>query len=167
MAPGRTRDHAAVRVAALTVGIIAALPIGYLIWRSIEYGLAPSIEIATSSRTIGLLGSTLLLAVAVTATSVAIAIPTAWLTVRTNLIGRKVWSVVTVLPLAIPTYVGSWAMIGALGPRGSFRLPGALGALGAGRLAPVRLLGRGSRAGLRAGRLLGGGPAGLLGHAGS
>ena len=120
MAPGRTRDHAAVRVAALTVGIIAALPIGYLIWRSIEYGLAPSIDIATSSRTIGLLGSTLLLAVAVTATSVAIAIPTAWLTVRTNLIGRKVWSVVTVLPLAIPTYVGSWAMIGALGPRGMF-----------------------------------------------
>lgn len=118
MAARGTRDDLPVRIAALAVGIFAALPIGYLIWRAVEYGLSPSLEIATSSRTIALLRSTLILAVAVTATSVVIALPVTWLTVRTNLIGRKLWSVLTVLPLAIPTYVGSWAMIGALGPRG-------------------------------------------------
>jgi iron(III) transport system permease protein len=118
MTPGRTRDDAAVRVSALAVGILAALPIGYLAWRAYEYGLSSSIEIATAARTVSLLRSTLLLAIAVTASSVVIALPVAWLTVRTNLIGRKIWSVITVLPLAVPTYVGSWAMIGALGPRG-------------------------------------------------
>ena len=118
MAARGTRDDLAVRIAGLAVGVFAALPIGYLVWRAVEYGLSPSIDIATSSRTIALLRSTLILAIAVTATSVVIALPVAWLTVRTNLIGRKIWSVVTVLPLAVPTYVGSWAMIGALGPRG-------------------------------------------------
>ncbi len=118
MASRQTQDDASVRVAALVVGIAAALPIGYLVWRAVQYGLSPSIDIATSSRTIALLRSTLVLAVAVTATSVAIALPVAWLTVRTNLIGRKLWAIVTVLPLVIPTYVGSWAMIGAVGPRG-------------------------------------------------
>jgi iron(III) transport system permease protein len=116
----RIRDNAVVGVAALAVGILAALPIGYLAWRGFEYGFSSSFKIATSSRTINLLRSTLLLAIAVTTASVVLALPIAWLTVRTNVIGRNFWSVVTVLPLAIPTYVGSWAMIGALGPRGMF-----------------------------------------------
>jgi iron(III) transport system permease protein len=40
------------------------------------------------------------------------------LTVRTDLPARRFWTVVTALPLAVPTYVGAWTVIGALGPRG-------------------------------------------------
>ena len=120
MTPRQPSDDRALGIAALAVGVAAALPIGYLAWRTFEYGFSASVDVATSGRTLGLLWSTLKLAVAVTASSVVIAVPIAWLTVRTNLPGRQVWSIVTVLPLAIPTYVGSWAFIGALGPRGMF-----------------------------------------------
>jgi iron(III) transport system permease protein len=114
----RSRDDLTVRAAALVVGAAAALPLGYLLWRTHTYGWSAAIDVATSSRSLSLLWSTLILAVAVTATTVAIALPVAWLTVRTDLPGRRIWAVLTVLPLAIPTYVGSWAIIGALGPRG-------------------------------------------------
>ena len=120
MTARRPSDDRALRIAALAVGVAAALPIGYLVFRTFEYGFSASVDTATSGRTLGLLWSTLKLAVAVTVSSVIIAVPIAWLTVRTNLPGRQVWSIVTVLPLAIPTYVGSWAFIGALGPRGMF-----------------------------------------------
>lgn len=114
----RSRDDLTVRAAALVVGAAAALPLGYLVWRTHDYGWGSAIDVATSSRSLSLLWSTLILAVAVTITTVAISLPVAWLTVRTDLPGRRIWAVLTVLPLAIPTYVGSWAIIGALGPRG-------------------------------------------------
>ena len=103
---------------ALLIGLAAALPFIYLLWRTNEFGWAAAWEIASSERSRRLLISTLRLAVAVTATAVALAVPIAWLTTRTDLPWKRFWVVVTALPLAIPTYVGSWAMIGALGPRG-------------------------------------------------
>jgi iron(III) transport system permease protein len=42
----------------------------------------------------------------------------AWLTTRTDLPGARIWSVLLVLPLAIPSYVGAYALVAALGPRG-------------------------------------------------
>jgi len=68
-----------------------------------------------------LLWNTISLSAAVTLTSVAIAVPIAWLTVRTDLPLRRFFAVVTALPLAIPTYVGGYAFIGALGPRGTLQ----------------------------------------------
>jgi len=100
------------------VAALALLPLGYLLVRSSELGLERVLEVATSARTRGLLWRTGLLAVSVTATSCAIAVPLAWITVRTDLPLRRFWVVATALPLAIPTYVGSYAFIGALGPRG-------------------------------------------------
>jgi iron(III) transport system permease protein len=102
----------------LVVGVGAALPLGYLLWRASEIGWARAWEIATSERSLTLLANTIRLAVAVTFASVVISVPLAWLTTRTNLPGRRFWVIATALPLAIPTYVGSFAMIGALGPRG-------------------------------------------------
>lgn len=75
-------------------------------------------EIAGAARTRHLLWQTGLLAASVTAAAVLIAVPLAWLTVRTDLPLRRFWVVATALPLAIPTYVGGYAFIGALGPRG-------------------------------------------------
>ncbi|HEV2785507.1 MAG TPA: ABC transporter permease subunit, partial [Solirubrobacteraceae bacterium] len=58
------------------------------------------------------------LAAAVTATTIAIAVPLAWLTVRTDLPGRRVWAVLCSLPLVIPSYIGAYLMVSALGPSG-------------------------------------------------
>lgn len=128
----RTPDAPVLRLVGVMVGLAAALPFGYLLWRTNEFGWAAAWEVASSSRSRTLLWATLKLAVAVTATSVAIAVPIAWLTTRTDLPLRRMWVVVTALPLAIPTYVGSWAVIGALGPRGM--LQGALEVFGVNRI---------------------------------
>jgi iron(III) transport system permease protein len=105
-------------VAGLAVAGLALLPLGYLLVRAREIGLDRVVEIATSPRALGLLWRTSLLAAAVTAASVVIAVPIAWLTVRTDLPLRRFWVVATALPLAVPTYVGGYAFVGALGPRG-------------------------------------------------
>ena len=107
-----------VSLAGLAVAAAALLPLGYLVLRSAELGWDRVADLAVSARVQGLLWRTGLLAVSVTAASVVIAVPLAWLTVRTDLPLRRFWVIVTALPLAIPTYVGGFAFIGALGPRG-------------------------------------------------
>ena len=47
-----------------------------------------------------------------------IALPLAWLTVRTDLPLARTWSVLATLPLVIPSYVAAFAVVVALGPRG-------------------------------------------------
>lgn len=128
-------DLALVRLLGLMVALGAALPLGYLGWRAWELGWAESWSIASSARTRELLLSTIYLAAAVTTAAVAISVPVAWLTTRTDLPGRRAWVVLTALPLAIPTYVGSFAMIGALGPRGIVQ--GWLEPLGVARLPSI------------------------------
>jgi iron(III) transport system permease protein len=114
--PGRGAP--VVTLLGLLVGASAALPLAYLIVRASELGWSRVLEIATSPRALQLLLQTSLLAVAVTVAAVVIAVPLAWLTVRTDLPARRFWVVVTALPLAIPTYVGGFVFVAALGPRG-------------------------------------------------
>jgi iron(III) transport system permease protein len=65
----------------------------------------------------------------VTLGAVAIGVPLAWLTVRTDLPWRRFWSIALVLPLVVPTYVGAFTYVAALGPRGMLQqiLAGPLG----------------------------------------
>jgi iron(III) transport system permease protein len=105
-------------LAGVAVAAIALLPLGYLLIRSSEIGLDRVWEIATSARVRTLVWQTGLLAACVTGASVLIAVPVAWVTVRTDVPLRRFWVVATALPLAIPTYVGGYAFVGAFGPRG-------------------------------------------------
>ena len=62
------------------------------------------------------------LAVAVTAASLALALPLAWLTARTDLPGRRAWTVLAMLPLVIPSYIGAYLVApGASDAAGSLR----------------------------------------------
>lgn len=65
-----------------------------------------------------LLANSAVLAGAVTATCIVIAVTLAWLIERTDLPGRRLWRVVAVLPLALPSYVAAYLLVSALGPRG-------------------------------------------------
>lgn len=103
-------------VAALVAGAML-LPLIYLVIRTANAG-GDSWDLLARFETVRVLGRTALLAVAVTGASLALALPLAWLTVRTDLPGRRLWSVLTVLPLIVPSYVGAMALISALGPRG-------------------------------------------------
>ena len=115
---GRRRPAPLLTLSGVAVAAVALLPLGYLLIRSSEIGWDRAFDIVTSARVRGLLWRTGLLATTVTAAAVLIAVPVAWLTVRTDLPLRRFWVVATALPLAIPTYVGGYAFIGAVGPRG-------------------------------------------------
>lgn len=128
-------DAPVVGLLGLLVAAGAALPLAYLFWRAWELGIVDTWDVVRSARTRELLVDTIVLALLVTAAANAIALPLAWLTTRTDLPGRRIWVVVTALPLAIPTYVGAFAMIGALGPRGM--LQGWLEPLGVERLPSI------------------------------
>jgi iron(III) transport system permease protein len=75
-------------------------------------------ETLTESRTVALGLRSLGLAAAVTLSAAAIAVPLAWLTTRTDLPGARVWAVLATLPLVIPSYIGAYLFVSALGPRG-------------------------------------------------
>jgi len=105
-----------VGVLAAGVGAAMLLPLVYLVIRASEGGTF--LETLTSEGTIETLIRTCLLAAAVTAAAILISLPAAWLTARTDLPFRAVWSVLFSLPLVFPSYVGAFVLVAALGPRG-------------------------------------------------
>jgi iron(III) transport system permease protein len=122
-APRRTRAPAPpawlVGAGAL-VALVGLVPIGYLV--ALAIGAGPeAAELVVRERTLGVLGRSLLLAGTVTVASVLIGVPIAWLTTRSDLPGRRWWTVLAVLPLVIPSYVGGYAVVAALGPRGALQ----------------------------------------------
>ena len=113
---GERRAPVGLLLTGTLIGAVAALPAVYLLIVVLD---APSAAIEVlSSRTLGLLGRTLGLAAAVTAAAVAIAVPLAWLTTRTDLPARRLWTTLTTLPLVIPSYVGAYLLTATFGPRG-------------------------------------------------
>jgi iron(III) transport system permease protein len=104
-------------VAGAVVAAFAVLPLVYL---AIVVGGEPSDarDAVWSREALELMLRSVGLAAAVTATAVAVAVPIAWLTVRTDLPGRRIWAVLCALPLVIPSYIGAYLMVSALGPSG-------------------------------------------------
>ena len=101
--------------AVATAGAVL-LPLAYLVVRAA--GADSSAWDVLDARTARLVLDTLLLVVAVVVAGILIAVPLAWLVVRTDLPGRPFWAVTAALPLVIPSYVAALALLGALGPRG-------------------------------------------------
>ena len=112
-----------VLVPALVVGAALLLPPLYLAVRTLGGG-QELWELLFRPRVASILGRTILLVVSVSAASVVLAVPLAWLTARTDLPWRRTWAVIASLPLVIPSYVAGFVVVVALGPRGM--LQGAL-----------------------------------------
>jgi iron(III) transport system permease protein len=131
----RRRPPALVWAPAALVVAATLLPLAYLVVRSLEEGWAEFAEVVLDGETFAVLGRSALLALVVTGASAAVAVPLAWLTTRTDLPGRRTWAVLAALPLVIPSYVGGFVLVSALGPRGM--LQGALEPLGIERLPEI------------------------------
>jgi len=115
--PLYTRVSPLVWVPALVVTSCIVLPIVYLGVRAA--GVGEGIwDLIFSARTSHLIVNTLGLAAAVTATTIVLALPAAWLTIRTDLPGSRFWSILTAMPLVVPSYVGGFVVATALGPTG-------------------------------------------------
>ena len=117
--------------ATLMVAGLALLPLLYLVVRALEADPG-SLDLVLRPRTFSVAVSTVLLALLVGAGTIALGVPLAWLTTRTDLPGRRMWTVLTIVPLAIPSYVTGFAFLAAFGPRGA--LQGALAPFGVERL---------------------------------
>lgn len=104
--------------AALTA-VAIALPLTYLVIRTAGVGGEKLLAVVSSPRTLEVLLNSAGMAAAVTLFSALIAVPLAFLTVRTDLPWRRFWLVATTLPLAVPDYVGCFALIATFGPKGS------------------------------------------------
>lgn len=107
----------ALAVVAGVIGAAVALPAVYLL---VVVGgeLDVAIDAVWRERTLWLFGRSLLLAGAVAVGATALAVPLAWLTVRTDLPGRRIWAVLVLLPFVVPSYIGAYLLVSALGPRG-------------------------------------------------
>ena len=119
--PGTARRPALpppiVWVPAGLIAVAMLLPLAYLVIRAGQAG-ADLWPLLLRPRTFDLVVRSAGLTAAVTLAAIAIGVPVAWLTVRTDLPGRRVWAILASLPLVIPTYVGGFTLVAALGPRG-------------------------------------------------
>jgi iron(III) transport system permease protein len=77
-------------------------------------------ETLATARTAGLLLRSVVFTAAVTASAAAIGVAAAWLTKRSDVGGRRIWTVLVSLPLVIPSYVLALGFLSFGGPRGLF-----------------------------------------------
>lgn len=106
----------------ISIGIVAIvmLPLVYLGIRAFDGGWE-NIDYLMKSRTLTIIKNSLLLVGAVTLSTGAIGIPFAWLTTRTDLPLRRVWLVLGLLTMVIPSYIAAVTYIAAFGPVGILR----------------------------------------------
>ncbi|MED5393235.1 MAG: iron ABC transporter permease, partial [Actinomycetota bacterium] len=114
---GRGRPQPHLVAAAVLVAAAFALPGGYVAWRVIG-GTESPLALLTSSRTLSPLWRTVQLAVLVSASTAVLGTALAWITTRTDLVGRHFWRIVVPLPLVYPSFVGAAAFISGLTPGG-------------------------------------------------
>lgn len=98
------------------VGVM--VPLVYLVLRAMQAEGSDLKEIVFRVRNLELLVNTLLLTVGVLIAATLMALPLAFLTTRTNFPFRKVGVILGVLPLAVPGYVGAYALLAASGHQG-------------------------------------------------
>jgi iron(III) transport system permease protein len=115
--PQNSGTRALLPLIAWLVAALALLPLLYLLIRAAGSS-ADILPILLRPRTLTVFLNSIALAAAVTATAVLLGVSLAWLTVRTDLPARPFWAVITCLPLVLPSYVGAFTLIAALGPRG-------------------------------------------------
>jgi iron(III) transport system permease protein len=104
---------------AAAIAAVLVLPLGWLVVDVFGLG-ARAMELTTAPATVRVLVRSVALVAVVTAASVVIGVPLAVLTVQASLPFRRFWTVLTALPLAVPSYLGAFAAVSALGPQGSF-----------------------------------------------
>lgn len=115
----RERVPLTLLVPALLAAAAATLPLVYLVVRAAS---APerAVDLLISPTAAGAIGNTAVLVAIVLAGSLALGVPLAWLTTRTDLPGRRLWALLAALPLVIPSYVAAYAYIAAFAPGGMF-----------------------------------------------
>ena len=94
----------------LLITIACIIPLAYLILKSLGAG-SDSWAWLFRINTLMIFWRSIILAFSVTTTCILIAVPIALLITKFDLRGKRIWEVVTLLPLVIPSYVGALSLI--------------------------------------------------------
>ena len=103
------------------IALVMLLPLAYLVYRAAGVGWTEGVDLLFRMRTVRVMWNSLILVCSVTTLSLALALPFAWLTERTDLPGWRIWTVLAMMPLVIPSYVGGFSLIAMFGPRGALQ----------------------------------------------
>jgi iron(III) transport system permease protein len=109
----RARSTAVSRMtaAAVLISLAALLPLGFIIWVSIQTGWETVSELIFRPRVGELLTNTLLLVIFTVPLSTVLAVSLAWLTERSDLPRARIWAWLATAPLAIPAFLQSYAWV--------------------------------------------------------
>ncbi len=105
---------------ATLVTLAAVLPVIYLFVRGIEGGDA-TWQFLSRAAAFKIIVRTVATVFVVTFLSLCVAVPAAWLTMRTDMPFRRVVGVALALPLVVPSFVMATTSIEAFGPRGALQ----------------------------------------------
>ncbi|WP_419789325.1 ABC transporter permease [Pseudomonas petrae] len=100
--------------ASLLISSVAIMPLIFVIFISVRTGGSTIVELVFRPRVLDLLINTLLLVVTTLPLCVALGVGLAWLTERTHLPGRRLWSLLVIAPIAVPAFVHSYGWISLL-----------------------------------------------------
>lgn len=92
----------------IALAVVFIAPFGYLVWRGFDLDLTWGDNFSDAW---GPLRNTVLLALSVSVAAAAAGTWLAWILLRTDLPGRRIWSVLAPLPLAFPSFVGAIALL--------------------------------------------------------
>lgn len=97
-------------VLSVLIGLVFMGPFAYVVSRNLDLGTDLG-SLLLSQATWDPLRRSLLLGVVVSASTAVIGTGLAWLTIRTDLRGRRVWRILAPIPLVFPSFVGATALI--------------------------------------------------------
>ncbi len=109
-----------VAIAAACVVVVALLPVIYLFVRGIGGG-ETTWDFLTRPNSVKVVWRTISVIALVTVVSLIVAVPAAWLTMRTNMPFRRIIAVALALPLVVPSFVMATTLIEAFGPKGALQ----------------------------------------------
>lgn len=87
--------------------VVVCIPLLYLAIRAAEGGIETARLVLTAPRTWQAVVASLLLALTVALATVLIGVPAAWLVTRATIKLRRLWTVLLILPLAVPSFVAA------------------------------------------------------------
>ncbi|KPA93637.1 hypothetical protein PF70_06429, partial [Pseudomonas asplenii] len=93
------------------MSLLALLPIAFVILSAWQTGWSTLLELVWRPRVAELAANTLLLTLITLPLCVILGLALAWLTERTDLPGRRLWSLLATAPLAVPAFVHSYAWV--------------------------------------------------------
>ncbi|KAB1194083.1 ABC transporter permease subunit [Haloferax sp. MBLA0076] len=118
---GEDEQPLGLTIASGAVAAAVIVPLLWLVKSALDVGFSDALALVTRPTTVEVFLNSTVLVVLVTAACVALGVPLAYLTVRTDLPFKRFWTIVIALPLVIPSYIGAFAFVSAFGPQGVFQ----------------------------------------------